>query len=139
MTVGKCMLLVLLAALTREDIRRKQISIKPLIPAGIAGIALFFAGRPFSAQSLLGGIGVGVFLLIVSAVGRGGVGAGDGWALLVAGIFLGFGRTLALLMTALFLAAGYALLLLAVKRCGRKQEFAFLPFVLAAYLCQLWG
>ena len=136
--LGKCILLLLLVVHTWEDIRGKRLSGGFLIAAGVAAIIIYLFQQPFSRLSLLGGIGIGAFLLIFSILSRGGVGAGDGWLFCVTGMFLGFSENMFLLMTALLFSAGYALILLLKKQCGRKKEFAFLPFVLSAYMLFLF-
>ena len=129
-------LLILLAILAWEDIRTKRISVRLLMIASGIAMILFLYRHSFSLWSLFGGIGVGLFLILFSVI-TGGVGFGDGWLFCVTGMFLGFQGNVALLMTALLLSAGYAVILLLRRRCERKKEFAFLPFVLAAYLLLL--
>lgn len=82
---------------------------------------------------------MGAICLLLAVFSRGGFGAGDGWAFLVTGIYLGFWDNVRLLMMALLFAFFFALICLLKKKCGRKQELPLIPFLLGAYLWLLAG
>ena len=82
-----------------------------------------------SAASLAASLLPGILLLGISALTKEGVGRGDGWFFLVAGIYMGLGKTLLLLWGSLLLCFPVSLFLLYAGR-GRKKRLPFLPFVL---------
>lgn len=137
--VGQCMLLGLLAVLSRADIRTKKLPLAAMGIFGAAGIGVFLWKRPWPVINLLGGAAIGGFLLICSFLSREAIGKGDGYLFCVTGIFLGFQKNIFLLMTAMILCAVYSFVLLITKRCDKTDRIAFVPFVLAAYLLLLGG
>lgn len=130
--IGKCVLLGTLGVLSRADIRTRELPVLYLILSGMLGTGIYIWKQPFSVWSLLGGMGVGVSLLMCSVFSRESIGKGDGYLFCVTGIFLGFRENLILLIISLMMCAVGALVLLTVKRCGRKFQMPFIPFVLAA-------
>ena len=72
--------------------------------------------------------GMGFFLL--SFLTREKVGYGDGWVLLMIGLFSGFSRCFMILLIGLLLESTVALILLALKKIQRDREIPFSPFLL---------
>lgn len=130
--IGKCILLGTLFLLARADLRTKELPIFWLILSSLSGAGIYLWKQPFSLWSLAGGVAVGGFLILCSAISREGIGRGDGYLFCVTGIFLGFQENMALLLTSVLLCSAGAVILLAVKRCGRRSQIPFIPFVLAA-------
>lgn len=137
MLIEKCILLGTLAILSRADIRTRELPVLWMFLSGISGVVIYIWRQPFSVWELLGGIAVGGFLFLCSIVGRESIGRGDGYLFCVTGIFLGLWENLILLFTALLICGAGALALLIVKRCGRRFQMPFVPFVLAADLLLL--
>ncbi len=112
----------------------------PLLLLVICGVAGLLFSRMFferAWESVLGGVGVGVFLLICSLVKRESIGFADGVLFCAAGAWLGLWQNLLLLFGAtVFCGAAGGILLLSGK-CTRKERLAFAPFVLAAYVGML--
>lgn len=132
MLIEKCILLGILAILSRADIRTGELPVLWLFLSGVAGVVIYMWKQPFSVWNLLGGAAVGGFLLLCSVISRESIGRGDGYLFCVTGIFLGLWENLVLLLAALFICGAGALILLATKRCGRRFQIPFVPFVLAA-------
>ena len=72
--------------------------------------------------------GAGFFLL--SFLTREKVGYGDGWVLLMIGLFSGFSRCFMILLIGLLLESAVAIILLALKKIQRDREIPFSPFLL---------
>lgn len=79
-----------------------------------------------TALSLLPG--AGVFLL--GFLTKEKVGYGDGWALLMIGLFAGFYQCFLILLVGLLVESAAAIVLLAVGKIKRDREIPFLPFLL---------
>ncbi len=99
---------------------------------------LFLHGNTayLSAKSLIGGMAVGLFLLVISKVSQGAVGAGDGLLFVITGLYIGFWKNAALLCISLMLCSlwGVGIMILGKKKWIelKKKELPFLPFVLPA-------
>lgn len=72
--------------------------------------------------------GAGFFLL--GFLTREKVGYGDGWALLMIGLFVGAFRCFLILLVGLMAESAVAIVLLAVGKIKRDREIPFLPFLL---------
>lgn len=83
-------------------------------------------GLPAVAVSLLPG--AGFFLL--SFISGEKVGYGDGWVLLMIGLFLGVYRCFLILLTGLLAESAVAIVLLACRKIQRDREIPFSPFLL---------
>ncbi len=83
-------------------------------------------GLPAVAVSLLPGAG---FFLLSFLSGE-KVGYGDGWVLLMIGLFLGVYRCFLILLTGLLAESAVAIVLLAFRKIQRDKEIPFSPFLL---------
>lgn len=146
--IKRCFVLFFLTALTRKDIRERLLSLPILVSFGIVGIfflmgvegglyALQGNAENGYLQNLAGRICPGVISLLCARMSRGGFGMGDGWVILILGIYLGFGSTVYLLMLAFLCAFVFSLFYLIRTRCDKKQELPFVPFLLMGYLLML--
>lgn len=153
----RCAFLVFMGSAAWQDIRKRSISLTTFLWGGILGLALrlwqaagpegggiSLSGAAFPVQSaaslasaaslvsdaasLAASLLPGILLLGISALTKEGVGRGDGWFFLVAGIYMGLGKTLLLLWGSLLLCFPISLFLLYAGR-GRKKRLPFLPFV----------
>ena len=80
----------------------------------------------------------GVFFLILSFVTREKVGYGDGWMLLMIGLFAGYEDCFVILMLGLVLESVTALVLLVFRKIRREDEIPFAPFLLAGMGVIYW-
>lgn len=78
------------------------------------------------ALSLIPGVG---FFLLSFLTGE-KVGYGDGWALLMIGLFTGFYRCFLILLVGLMAESVVAVVLLVFRKIERDREIPFLPFLL---------
>lgn len=135
----KYVLLGLLSLCSWEDIRKKKLTVIYILLFGIGGV-LFHLFRPVcSIYSILWGIMLGVAMMFASWCTRGKIGLGDGILLVVTGVYLGGMGNLELLFTGLLLAACWSLGMVVLGKKKGKEEIAFVPFLLAAYLTMLAG
>lgn len=131
------MLLFYLAAAARKDLRTREVSLKAAAAAGAAAVVVCLPESSQSAASLAAGMLPGVCLLAAAWATREKIGYGDGWVLLVCGLYMGAARALAVLMTALLLACPAALYRLVFQKADKNTTMAFVPFLLAGNLLYL--
>ena len=72
----------------------------------------------------------GVIFWILSFITGEKVGYGDGWVLIMIGLFLGLWKCFVILIIGLILSSLMFLILLAVKRVSRNYQLPFVPFLL---------
>lgn len=116
------------------DIKFKKINLYLLVPFLIGGILCNIFYNILSFKSLLGGVGIGVGMLIISFVTRGKIGSGDGAILIVTGIYLGFFDNLFLLLMATFLSSITGAVILLIKGVNKNYEIPFIPFLFVSFV-----
>lgn len=123
-----------LAALAAEDLRKKQVKIWHMAAAFVPGIlyvAFYCRGE---MGNVMGGIGVGLFLCLLSGLTEKGIGMGDGLVTMIIGIYSGMRFTLLCLLMAFFLVSPVALILYLLKRMKKRETLPFIPFLFAGYV-----
>lgn len=135
----KYILLGLLGLCSWEDIRKKKLTVIYILLFGIAGVCVHLFYPVCSIYSILCGMMLGVAMMFASWATRGKIGIGDGILIVVTGVYLGGIGNLELLFTGLLLAASWSLGMLVLGKKKGKEEIAFVPFLLAAYLTMLVG
>lgn len=131
----KMVLLVGLFYVAWFDYRTKLIEEKCLMFFGMLGVfgVILRGDMTLFFQSCLGML-VGVFLLLFGFISRESVGFGDGWLFVVTGIFLGPVQNAVLFLGSMILAGIFAIGCLTLKKKGRNDRMALVPFVLTAYV-----
>lgn len=86
---------------------------------------------------MLGGVGVGIFLILCSFFTKGQIGIGDGIICCFTGSICGFFENLSMLFIGLLLSAIVSFILLLNKKVKRKTELPFIPFLFLGYCCIL--
>lgn len=116
------------------DFKWKKVSLKIMLLYGILGIlnTVFFPSQ--TIISIIGGVFLGVCIMGVSKITRGGIGLGDGLIVVVTGIYLGLWKNLELISGGFFLAFICSMFLLIVKKENRKKEIPFVPFLFTYFL-----
>ena len=71
----------------------------------------------------------GVMFWALSFVSREKVGYGDGWRLMMVGLFVGIWKCFVMLLIGLMAQSLTVLVLIAVKKVGGDQEIPFAPFL----------
>jgi len=129
---------ILLMCSTVTDIKRREISGFMMGIFLLLGSLCLFFGTELSFGEILGGVGLGLFMVLISLATGGELGLGDGILICVTGMFLGFKNNLMLLLGGLLLSAIFSMILVACGS-GLKKEYPFVPFLLASYLLILFG
>ena len=133
----KVIVLGLLGLCSLEDMRHRHLTVIYILLFGIGGMILHMFAPVCSIYSILWGMLVGIALILISVMTRGSVGMGDGILLVVTGVYLGGYGNLELFMTGLMLSALCSLGLMLLKKKNRKEEIAFVPFLLLSYVVML--
>ncbi len=138
LAVAACALLVtaLLLALSLVDLRVRRLP-NPLVLAllGCALLQAIWLGQPTLAMAALGmGVALAVFG-VIWLLGRGALGLGDVKLEAALGALLGYPAVLAGLFAGVLAGGLAALFLLLTRRAGRKDPFAYGPYLaLGAWL-----
>ncbi len=119
------------------DVRRQEVSLKSFWIFGIAGIVLNLWLRYQTWWELLGGMGVGVFLVAAAFLTREAVGCGDGLLVCVTGLYLGMWENISLLLGGTAVCALVMALGLMLGKVRRKDRFPLVPFLLLVYAGRL--
>lgn len=123
---------------TYLDIRWRRISMLSVCAAGVLGVMLGFYEGSLLITDFILGLLPGLVVFLLAQLTREEIGYGDGWGLIVTGIFLGGADNLRACMTAVLLAGMWALMLLVLFHKNRKYEIPFLPFLLCGVLSVRW-
>lgn len=117
-----------------EDIRKKTLSLRLLLVCGSAMVvaSCFFGNIGVGAR--LCGAGIGLALMVLSAVTRGQIGRGDGILFCMTGLASGFSANLLMLLYAVLGAGLFSAVMLAAGKVGRKDRLPFVPFAAVGYL-----
>ncbi len=134
----KMLVLRLLSLCSFEDVKYRRLTVIYIFMFGIAGVILHMFAPVCSIYSILWGMLLGLVLILISAATRGSLGMGDGILLVVTGVYLGGYGNLQLFLYGLLLSALCSLGLLVLKRKKRKDEIAFVPFLLLSYFFLLF-
>lgn len=107
-----------------------------------AGIGIFLWLVSYNVEttasliSIIGGILLGVFLLLMGWLSQQQIGIADGWFFLIEGIYFGFGKTLWLLGMTLFVTFFIGIILIGFRRMSREDALPMLPI---AAIIWFWG
>lgn len=131
-------IVILLGISSYTDIKNRKISMRLLLVFGILAILVWieklYTNGIIEVCTILVSILPGLLLLLLGKATRESIGYGDGYLLIVIGIYIGFIRTVSILITALFLTAIISIFLLIFRKVSRRTEFPFIPMLLISYL-----
>lgn len=130
--------IIFLGICTVMDLRKQQIWWPLAVLFLVIASFFHFVREDMECLSLLGGIGIGLLLLLLSWATREAIGYGDGLVTAACGAALGFVKTVGLITGALCFAAVWSGILLIMKKAGRGDSFPFVPFLLAAEICGIF-
>lgn len=120
------------------DLKNKKIPvILVMFFAGIGMICYFFAEGK-SMMSVLLSLLPGAALLALGHCTRESIGYGDGFIVLVLGLFIGFSRCAASVIAGFFISAMFAIVLLLMKKVNGKSRIPYAPFLAAGLGVALW-
>jgi len=114
------------------DVREKEIPLT-VVWIGIAAAAILrISGATGDGTwwAAVSSLFPGVMFWVLSFVTREKVGYGDGWMLIMTGLFVGLWKCFLVLLIGLAAESMMALVLLAVKRITKDREIPFAPFLL---------
>lgn len=116
-----------------EDIRWQSVSAVSLFLFGVAGLLLnLVEGMPIA--ELYGGVLVGLVMIGISVISKGGIGLGDGVLFVALGLCVGGTTSLLVVLRAMALASLAAVVLIFVKGGIRETKISFVPLVFLSYL-----
>lgn len=110
----------------------KRIPIAVVWMGMLTAVLLRLEGAMGEASWLAAGLSLtpGIMFWLLSFLSEEKVGYGDGWVLLMIGLFLGAGRCFLILLTGLMAESFVVLLLLAFRKVHRDRQVPFIPFLL---------
>lgn len=117
-----------------RDFKRHRIAMWSVFLFAVVGIALGIPEGMSVWRDMAAGITVGLVVLVLAKITEGKIGFGDGWVLMVTGLYLGFRGNLFLFMTALFVSAVTSVILLLSRRADKKTELPFVSFLFISYI-----
>ena len=135
--IRTCILLILLAAASVQDLRYRQVFVPAAASGAAAGIVITAVCGDMTYLSAAAGILSGTGVILFSRLTGGAVGSGDGWIIAACGSLMGFADGMALLLTASLLMMPVSALLLLTRRKKKTDTLPFVPFLMAAYLLYL--
>ncbi len=123
-------LFCVLTMITFIDIARMEIPVILNILIGVIGLISIFTMPGISIMSrIIAMFVISVPMLIIVFIVPGGFGGGDIKMMFAAGLFFGIKAVVAGFFVGLVLGGLYGILLLVMRRKGRKEHFAFGPFL----------
>ncbi len=116
-----------------QDFLHKKISI--IFPISMSLLAIVYQiylliEREFNLTNLVISFIPGIVMLLISLLSRNSLGIGDGLMALFLGPVIGIGQLMAGLTIGLFLSAFVSGFLIIFKKAGKKESFAFIPFIM---------
>ena len=125
--ICNCAGLLLLAALTPEDIKKKTISLNKVMLFAILAIIYRGLTKQIFCGEAVGCLMPGAVLLLLSAITKESIGFGDGVVVMVLGLWIGGWFTMLAVCIGMLFAGIYGGVCLIRKR---KEPIAFVPFLL---------
>ncbi len=117
-----------------RDFRKRKIAMFSVIVYGVFGLGLQLFILKESGLYIAGGAIIGILFLALAKITEEQVGYGDGWVLMVTGIYLGFRENMFLLVLSLLLTASVSLILLLLKKVRKQSSLPFVSFMVPAYI-----
>ncbi|MCR5102501.1 MAG: prepilin peptidase [Butyrivibrio sp.] len=128
--LGIIVVLIFIAMLF--DIRKKKIPLYMIFFIGIISVAMTIYNMIFGnerIEEVAAGLFPGITLFIVSFLTKEGIGYGDCFIILFAGMILGIEKMIMILMTAFVLSSILSVFLFVLKKVNRKSTLPFVPFL----------
>lgn len=125
---------MLLAAGAWCDIKTKHLPVPLVVIGALGGILYQCMINGIVGIVQFSGMIVGMLMIVVSMIGKAGIGLGDGGLFLVLGMFYPFDKMIELLMVASIMTGIFGLVLMACKKGNWKTELPFIPFVCFQYV-----
>lgn len=126
-----CLLLILNGYL---DWKKREISLVSLLVFGAAGVGVNLYFRYQHPGEVLGGIGIGIFVILLAFLTKEAIGVGDGLLLSVTGLFLGATENFRLLLSGMVLCAVVMSIWILLGIIQKEERLPLVPFLLLAYI-----
>lgn len=122
-----------LIVLTWQDIHTKKINLLLCIAVMIFEVIFNITMGFRSIPSMLMGMGVGFFLILLSIITNHAVGRGDGIVLMLTGLAVGGINNFEILIFSLFLSSITGYIYLFSNKCDKNKKIAFIPYISIGY------
>lgn len=135
---GVIVFLMILCSAAWQDLHTRSIGCRFLVISGYLGsIYSILAKR--NMQDIVVSCGIGMVLLGICKLTRGGIGEGDGWFFVISGLFLDIGENLSLFFCGLLFCFLFSLPIM-VMNVWKKREIGKhgLPFLLFLLPGGIW-
>ena len=103
----------------------------------LIGVLMHVIFQRIGTFDVIGGMGTGVAVLIISKSTGEKIGIGDGLVLMLTGIFLGFWRNIALIWISTTFLAIYGGIMIIAKKKRKDDRIPYIPFLMAGSLLML--
>ena len=133
-------LFLLLGVCAVSDGIKKEIPLAP-VWAGILFAVLLHAAGVFGEEkwpAVVLSVLPGAAFWLISLMTAEKVGYGDGWILVMIGLFTGLRRCFLILLVGLMAESTVVLILLAVRKISTDREVPFVPFLLMGMGVVIW-
>ncbi len=110
-----------------------------LMLGGLGLLSIVTLPGPTIIQRLIGVVCISVPLLLIALIVPGAFGGGDIKMMAAVGLLLGWKGNVIAFLIGVFLGGGYGAYVLATKKMGRKEHFAFGPFLAVGIAISLYG
>lgn len=124
----------LLAAAAVIDIREHRIPDKLIVSGAALCLTIRLLHPGSLSDSLIGGAGAVLILLLIHLITKGGIGLGDVKLFGCIGLYFGLENTVSAMLIAAMSSGLFSLVLICINRDNRKREIPFAPFMTAGML-----
>lgn len=131
--------LALLFICTVSDVKCKKIPVCVIVAGAVGTLLCALLQHEITPGKMLSGMIVGIIMVVISIVTDEQIGMGDSLIFCILGAGNGFVASIAVLGISLGLAAAAVVLLLCIKKVGKRDRIAFVPFILTGYCLALAG
>lgn len=129
MGINEFAALLFLGGTAGLDIWKRQIYIPVIIAGGSLGLLIKIYLGEGELPAVLLSLIPGFCLLVIGRGSHQAVGYGDGFVVLIMGIYFGLWKTAQILLNGLLISSVWAAGLIIIRKKGKKQEFPFIPFL----------
>ena len=121
------------------DLEHRLVLNVMLAPMAVVALGLsLLPGKPDPLNALVGGAAGLALFLVIAALGRGAMGAGDVKLAGVIGLMMGYPAVFQALFTGVLFGGAAALALLLSRRAKRKGTMAYAPYLALGAFVTLW-
>lgn len=126
----------LLISMSVYDMKYRQVPVDALVLGGVLGLMMLYLNPNVSLlDALIGSVGVGGGLALLSYFTKGALGMGDALVISVIGLHLGYRMALAVTLYGTVFSGIVGLTILVLRLANRKTKMPMIPFLLGAFIC----